>query len=473
MRVSGIVGRTFVAVSLLVAIGARAQPPLFTRAFPAEEFARRRARVVGQIGDGVAIIQGAAEPAGYRRFRQNNQFYYLTGVEVPRAILVIDGRAKHSILFLPPRDESAERWEGPVLTPGPEAARLTGVDEALPRDQFGAVLEGVAAEGRTLYLPHRPETLGAGTAETARSHARATRADPWDGRLSREQTFISTVGARAPRSEIRDLDPILDAMRLVKSPLEIATVREAVRIACLGIQEIMRSARPGMYEYELEAIADYEFKRHNAQGIAYFALVAAGANAAYPHYHAAQSRTEPGQLVLVDYGPDYHYYAADVTRMLPIDGRFSPWQREIYGVYVELYQALLTSIRPHVAPREILNEAAAKMDAVVAQFPFTDPKIRAAAERFAADHRDPSRNSLGHWVGMEVHDVTAPHDGLTPGMIFTIEPALTIPEDRVYLRLEDMILVTEEGYENLSSSLPVEIDDIETLMAETGLAETR
>jgi Xaa-Pro aminopeptidase len=471
MRVSCIVSRTFVVVFLLAASDVRAQPPLYTRAFPAEEFARRRAHVVEQIGDGVAIIQGATGPGAYRRFRQNNQFYYLTGVEVPRAILTIDGREKRSTLFLLPHDERAERWEGPVLTPGPQAVRLTGVDDVLPRDRFGAVLERMAAEGRILYLPHRPGTLGAGTADRSRSREQESLADPWDGRLSLEKTFIDKVGAHAPKSEIRDLDPVLDAMRLVKSPLEIATVREAARIACLGIQEVMRSARPGMYEYELEAIADYEFKRHNAQGIAYFAIVASGRNAAYPHYHAGQSRTEPGQFVLVDYGPDYNYYAADVTRMLPIDGTFSPWQREIYGVYLELYQALLTSIRPHVAPREILHEAAARMDAIVAQFPFTDPKIKAAAERFVADHRDPARNGLGHWVGMAVHDVTAPYDVLTPGMVFTIEPPLTIPDDRVYIRLEDTILVTEDGYENLSSALPVEIEDVEKLMAETGFAE--
>ena len=470
MQGSSVVRRWVVAASLLVATGAWAQPPLFTDAFPPGEFAERRARVMERIDDGAAIIQGTTELATYHKFRQNNQFFYLTGVEVPRAILVIDGRAKRSTLFLLPRDERAERSEGPVLTPGAEAARVTGVDEVRPRDEFEAVLGKLAAEGRTLYLPHRPEALGAGTPGYSIGHEKASLDDPWDGRPSREKVFIGKIDARAPNSTIEDLDPILDAMRLVKSPREAATVRESTRIAGLAIQELMRSARPGMYEYELEAIADYEFKRHNAQGIAYFALVASGRNAAFPHYHAAQSRTEDGQLVLVDYGPDYHYYAADVTRMFPINGRFSPWQREIYGIYLKLYQALMTSIRPRVAPRDILRDAATKMDAIMAAYPFTDPTIKAAAERFVAGYHNPSRNSLGHWVGMEVHDVTAPYEVLQPGMVFTIEPALTIPEDMVYLRLEDTILVTETGYENMSSFLPVEIADIEKLMAEEGFA---
>ena len=470
MQGSSVVRRWVVAASLLVATGAWAQPPLFTGAFPPGEFAERRARVMERIDDGAAIIQGTTELATYHKFRQNNQFFYLTGVEVPRAILVIDGRAKRSTLFLLPRDERAERSEGPVLTPGAEAARVTGVDEVRPRDEFEAVLGKLAAEGRTLYLPHRPEALGAGTPGYSIGHEKASLDDPWDGRPSREKVFIGKIDARAPNSTIEDLDPILDAMRLVKSPREAATVRESTRIAGLAIQELMRSARPGMYEYELEAIADYEFKRHNAQGVAYFALVASGSNAAFPHYHAAQSRTEDGQLVLVDYGPDYHYYAADVTRMFPINGRFSPWQREIYGIYLKLYQALMTSIRPRVAPRDILRDAATKMDAIMAAYPFTDPTIKAAAERFVAGYHNPSRNSLGHWVGMEVHDVTAPYEVLQPGMVFTIEPALTIPEDMVYIRLEDTILITQTGYENMSSFLPVEIADIEKLMAEEGFA---
>jgi Xaa-Pro aminopeptidase len=471
MQATTIVRRFGFAAALLVAAGARAQPPLFTDAFPPEEFAARRARVMEAIGDGAAIIQGTTELATYHKFRQNDQFYYLTGVEVPRAILVVDGRTRRSTLFLLPRDERAERTEGPVLTPGPDAARITGIDEVRARDEFDGVLAALAADRRTLYLPHRPEALGAGTPGYSLMHEQRSLADPWDGRPSREKVFIGKIDARAPDAEIEDLDTILDAMRLVKSPREIATVREATRIASLGIREVMRSARPGMYEYELEALADYEFKRHNAQGIAYFALVASGTNAAFPHYHAAQSRTRDGQLVLIDYAPDFHYYTADVTRMFPVNGRFSPEQRELYGVYLKLYQALMTSIRPYVAPRDILRTAATKMDAILASFPFTSPKIKAAAERFVAGYHNPDRNSLGHWVGMEVHDVTAPYDVLKPGMVFTIEPALTIPEDMVYVRLEDTILVTATGYENLSESLPVEIDDIEKLMAEQGIAE--
>ncbi len=198
--------------------------------------------------------------------------------------------------------------------------------------------------------------------------------------------------------------------------------------------------------------------------------MATGQNAAWPHYHAAQSQLADGDLVLFDYAPEFKYDTSDVTRMFPANGTFSPRQREMYGVYVALYQALLSSLGPGpAAPR--MEAAHAKMEAVVASFSFTDPKIKAAADAFVEGYARP-RPSFGHGVGLEVHDVTGrSFDGTyRPGMIFTIEPALTIDDERVYIRLEDVILITETGYENLSANLPMDIEGIERLMREPGLA---
>jgi Xaa-Pro aminopeptidase len=478
----------FVLGFLLLTAGSVSAQPLFTDSLPKQEFAERRAKLMEKIGDGVAIIQGTAETGNALKFRQNNQFYYLTGVEVPRAILLVDGKTRRSTLFLPPRDERKERSEGPVLTPGPEAAQLTGMDAVDVRDGFEGALKQAAASPRAAYLPFRPEVLGGASVSDPRGRWAASAADPWDGGKSREAIFLEKVKAAAPALDVKDLDPIIDALRFIKSAREVALIRESTRIAGLTMMEAMRSARPGMYEYEIEAIGDYIFKVHNSQGAAYFALVAAGKNSSYPHYHSAQTQTKDGDLVLFDYAPDYKYYASDVTREFPINGRFSADQRELYGIYVKLYKALMTSIKPNVPVRDILKDVVARMDAAMASHTFTNPKYKEAAARFVDGYRRridppapapgaPARpggggGSLGHTVGMEVHDVNTPHgDVLVPGMVFTIEPALTIPEDRVYIRLEDVILVTDTGYENLSAFVPIEMDAIEKLMAEPGMFE--
>jgi Xaa-Pro aminopeptidase len=462
------------ALALLAAIAVpSAQPPLFTTSLPKEEFAARRAKVLQQIGDAVVVIQGATETSSYEKFRQSNQFYYLTGVETPRAILVIDGRAKSSMLYLMPTNPQMERSEGPLLSPGAQAEELTGIEHVLPRDDFAKLVPTLA--NRIVYTTFRGETGGAGTPDREAAHARAREADPWDQQPSREEWFMSRVRAKAAGIEFMNLDPIVDAMRMIKSPREIALLRESSRVAGLAMMEAMRSAEPGMYEYEIEAIGDYIFKQHNAQGPAYFGLVATGQNASWPHYHAAQAQLKAGDLVLFDYAPDYHYYASDVTRMFPASGRFTADQRELYGIYVKLYQAVMTSIRPGNGA-DILKDALGKMETVMASYQFSNPKNRAAAARFVDAYRqrlaDTSRPAtLGHMVGIEVHDVTVPFDEYKPGMVLTIEPALTIPEDRVYIRLEDMLVITGTGYENLSAFVPVEADAIEKLMAEPGIAQ--
>jgi Xaa-Pro aminopeptidase len=402
-------------------------------------------------------------------------------------MLLIDGRTKRSTLFLPARNERKEATEGPVLVPGEDAVRLTGIEAVEGRDAFEAALTAATQDKRVAYVPFRPEVLGGASVSDPRERWDASAADPWDGGKSREALFVEHVRAKAPLLDLQDLDPLLDAMRFIKSPREIALLRESTRIAGVAMMEAMRSAHPGMYEYEIEAIGDYLFKVNNAQGIAYFALVAAGKNSHYPHYHAAQTKTVDGDLVLFDYAPDYKYYASDVTREFPISGKFTAEQRELYGIYVKLYKALMSSIKPKVPMDTLLQEIITKMEAEIAGHSFTNPKYKAAAERFVDRYRRslnppppepgarPRPNmgaSFGHTVGMEVHDVNTPHgDTLVPGMVFTIEPALTIPEDRVYIRLEDVLLVTDTGYENLSAFAPIEMDAIEKLMAEPGMFE--
>jgi Xaa-Pro aminopeptidase len=432
---------------------------------------------MARIGDGVAILQGTTERPGEQALRQNNQFFYLTGVVEPRAIVTIDGRTKKTTLYLLPKNERREaRMLGPALSPGAAAAAATGIDLVLPREEFARAVAEFARDARSIFTPFRPEVLGEASSSDPAALWRATKADPWDGRVSREEQFRQRLREQAPQAAIADLDPIVDALRTIKSAREIAIVREATRLTGLGIMEAMRDARPGMTEYELQAPAEFVFKKGGAYGPSYFALIATGTNTYYSHYHKNTAVLKDGELVQFDYAPDYKYYQSDVTRVFPANGRFTPRQREFYSVYLALYRAVLTSIRPHATTREILAAAVPKMDGIMTSFPFTDAKIQIAATVFVESYRArmATARTLGHWVGMEVHDVSA---GLPspvtyePGMIFTIEPAMQIEDERLGLRLEDMILITATGYENLSAFVPVEIEAIEKLMKEPGLSD--
>ena len=447
--------------------------PVFTDIFPPAEFAARRAKLMQQIGDGVAILQGTTERPGEQPLRQSNQFYYLCGVVEPRAILVIDGQTKRSTLYLYGNAERRARMYGSAMMPGEAAVAATGLDAVRPREEFAAAVAELVRAGRTLYTPFRPEVLGNASSSDTIGLARATKEDPWDGRGSREEMFIQKLKALGAQVTVKDLDPLLDAMRAFKSPREIAVIREATRITGEAILAAMREARPGLYEYELQASAEYVFKKYGSQGAAYFALIATGKNTLYSHYHFNTTKLADGDLVQFDYAPDYKYYVSDVTRVFPANGKFTARQREFYTIYLRLYQALMTSIKVHVAPSEIIKQAVVKMDAVMAEFKFTDAKIKEAAARFVERYRTSRANSLGHTIGLEVHDVRSTTPTLEPGQLFTIEPAMTIPDESLGIRLEDVILITETGYENLSSFVPVEIADIEKLMAAAAKANKR
>ncbi len=448
----------------------------FTDIFPLEEFAARRDKVIDAIGDGVAILQGAVEKPAELSFRQSAQFFYLTGVEVPRAILVMDGRTRRSTLYIPSGGFRI-RALGPSLVPGDEAVRITGLSAVLPREEFATAVSAIGRDRRAIFTPSGGDVVGGGSRGEVNGLAAATKNDPWDGRESREEAFAAKLRSAMdwPDLTVQNLDPIIDRLRAVKSPREIAVMREATQITGDGIMEAMREAEPGLYEYQLQAVAEYVFKKGGSQGPAYFALVATGPNTVYSHYHKGTRKLASGDLVQFDYAPDFQYYVSDVTRVFPANGTFTPIQREAYTVYLRMYQALMSVIRPHVPVRDLLHEAGRKMQAIVAETAFSSAPVQAAAIAFANRYATSQSNSFGHSIGLEVHDVGRgrPPEGtpvtLLPGQLFTIEPALHVPEVGLSMRLEDALLVTETDYENLSAFVPVEIEAIEKVMTEPGI----
>lgn len=414
-------------------------------------FAQRRERLMERIGGSVAVLAGARDTAAYVAFRQDNSFYYLSGVEVPGALLLLDGVRRESLLFLPPRDGSLEGWEGERVFPGPEAERATGMDAVLDTARFGAELEERTGPAGVLYLPRSPQETAAVSRDRALDADKARRLDPWDGREPAWAAFERKVRDRVgPSVDIRDLAPVLDGMRRVKDAEEIALLREAGRIGALGLREAMRSAAPGVYEYELAARAQFEFLRLGAAGYAFHPIVGSGPNSCVLHYSRNRRKMMPGEMVVIDFGPDYGYYAADVTRSFPVSGRFGAEQAKVYRAVLEAQEAALAKVRPGATFREV-EEAAGE-----------------ALGRHGYGGRAPHR--FVHHVGMAVHDVG---DGapLEPGVVIAVEPGVYLKEKNLGVRIEDTVLVTESGHEVLTSGAPREIAGIEALMAQPAVMQ--
>jgi len=464
----------------LASVDARAQDvPLFTSDFTPQEFAARRAKMYDAIGEGgLALVQGAAAPAGYTRFRQTNEFYYLCGVEVPHAYLLLNGAQRRAALYLPHRNAGRERSEGKLLSAedADEVKRLTGVDAVYGTDLLGEHLGRYArgTQSRTLWTPFSPAEGTAMSRDLAVRAVADASSDPWDGTDSREGRLIAMLRTRFPQFEVRDLTPALDAARLIKSPREIELIRKATRLSGLALMEAMRSTVPGITEYELDAMAKYIYYRNGAQGDAYYSLVASGPNAIFPHYNAGKRVMRDGELLLMDYAPDYGYYMSDVTRMMPVNGRFSDWQRELYGFYLDCYRAILSHIRPGATAAAVMKEAAADMRRTLARTKFSKPVYEAGAREFVESYEESAAApcaSLGHWVGMATHDVGRDCGPLRPGMVFTIEPALVVPEEKIYIRLEDMIVIGKDKADILTTFVPMDIPGIEALMREEGMLQ--
>jgi Xaa-Pro aminopeptidase len=449
--------------------------PHYQTDFSRDELARRRSAIFDAIGPtALAVVQGASGVPGFSVFRQNNTFYYLTGLESPHAYLLLSGRTRQATVYLPHRDAATEGNEGGVLSAEDSelVKRLAGVEhvkglEFLSADLVGAGL--IRPPAPLLYTEFSPAENGNDSRdENLNAQARAA-ADPWDGQPAREARFIHRLREHFPQLDIRDLSPLLDAMRVIKSPQEVAVIRKATQIAGLGLIEAMRSTAPGVYEYQLDAAAKYIFHLHGARGDGYASIVAGGTNTYMGHYFHKADVLKDGDLVLMDYAPDYHYYTSDVARIWPVNGRFTNEQRELYNFVVAYRDALFRYIKPGVTSNEVLDKAAADMKQYLAGTTFVNPAHRKAVEEALS-----FRGHFQHPVGMAVHDVGRVHGiPLQPGMVFTIDPMIWIPGERLYIRIEDVALVTAEGVENLSAFVPSRLADVEATIAEKGVLEFR
>ena len=439
---------------------------MFQSDFAAEELKGRREALCDLIGEAVAVIAGADSPGGLLAFRQYNDFYYFCGVEVPHAYLLVDGRSRTTTLFLPRESLIDRDHDGAVLSADhPDAAvEATGVDRVRGLEDLEPAVRRAAVV--YTYL-HEGEGPSATPGSIVGAYRKAV-ADPWDGRLNRGGHFVALLRSRSPAVEIRDLEPTVKAMRLVKSPKEIELCRKAGQMTALGLCDAMRATHPGVMEYQLDAILRYHYIAAGARGTGYHAIVAGGVNAWHGHYNLNSGVLIDGELVLVDCGPDYRYYTSDITRIWPVNGTYSPAQRALYGFVTEYHKTLLAGIRPGRTCEEIETEAVEIMRDRVGEFDFASP-VHAAGADWMFGFRG---NHLSHSVGMCVHDGGGHKaEPLKPGVVFSVDPQMRIPEERLYVRVEDTVVVTEDGVEVLTKDVPLDLDAIEAMMKEDGILQ--
>jgi Xaa-Pro aminopeptidase len=418
--------------------------------FSPDDFAKRRAKVMEQIGDGIAIMQGAELPEGFVKFRQDNNFYYLTGVEMPNAVLILDGKTKTSTLFVPDKIPGDIKNEARIV-PGITAASSYKMDAVRSMTSFTARLNYYASVNQPFYLISSPEE----TTEMTRDRGEVLRVsrmnDPWDGRIPKEVNFIHKIKDRYPLVTIKDLTPVLDMMRWVKDEKEIKLIRECGRIGALGFDEAMRVTRPGIYEYQVVAACDFIYENEGTQGPAYFAIAASGERALSWHYNANNHLLKEGEIILLDYAPDHHYYTTDITRTWPVADKFSDVQLKYYNCIKEAEEKVIAAMKPGVTVDDLKKVA-------------KEVYIKNGCEKLWLDY-------IGHFVGMAVHDVGPYDKPFVAGVVFNVEPIIEDKDLKIHLRLEDTIVTTATGSENLTAGTTVVPEQIYKLMKEKGIGE--
>ena len=423
----------------------------FGQDFNAQEFAARRARLFGSTGDGVTVILGNSSHFHTARFHQSPDFFYLTGISEPDGVLVMDGKTKRSTVFFRMLSPFEAMWNGPRLLNVPGSDERYGI-ELQPLTELQEYLEEVLEEEGKVYVQViPPDQLQAARAEVA--HARQDhRQHPLIGdQRSEVQVAIERLREIQPDAKVVDVTGALDRMRWTKTPYEIERLRRAGRIGAAGFVEAIRGTEPGVWEYEIEAETRYVYQSSSA-GDAFIPIVASGPNTMIIHYQENNRQTQSGDVILMDYGAEVDGYTSDITRMWPVSGRFSSSQEKMYRCILEASKAMIAAIKPGVMESDLqdIAEAVYRKHGFLSEF-----------EQFG--------RYVGHPVGLSVHD---PDPGAGPdpdvpflvGTVFNVEPLLSVAEEGIHMRLEDTILVTEDGAENLTAGVPVEIEEIYALI---------
>lgn len=440
----------------LLPAGVQAQVESPAGPVPPELLKQRRARLLESLGDGIAIVRSAEHRITERDhpqesdYREKNDFFYLVGLEAPDASLILiahPGGRDSVVLYLPERNPAAEAWTGPRLGPGPEAQQITGIDDVRAAQRFSADVAGWLGSMRGTLFVDVPMW------EQSACGPDLTRVPECAPVLA---TLELPAGVR-----VASASEHIAALRQVKDAEELRRLREAVRITSAGHRAGAAALAPGAWEYEVEAAIESTFRRMGAERVGFPSIVGSGPFSTILHYDRNRRQTEAGDLVVVDIGAEYGYYSADVTRTYPVSGQFTDRQRALYSLVLSTQQAAIDAARPGTTIGELTRIARGHMQANSGNLcaPVT-------CDAYFI-------HGLGHYLGMNVHDVGSYNVPLAPGMVLTVEPGIYIPDEQIGIRIEDVVLITADGYELLSRDLPRDPAAVEQMVQQPARALQR
>lgn len=373
-------------------------------------------------------------------FTPNRNFYYLTGIKEEEHILVMSkiNGVKSSKLYIKDINLELEKWNGKTIRKE-EAIEVSAVDEVKFKSQFDADIHGMITMKEEINLYLDLERLGL------------------NGNKKISHKFANEIVIKYPQVRVNNIYSKIGELRLRKSDEEVEKIKKAIEITKSGIERLMTEARIGMKEYELEAYFDFNCKLKGATDLAFTTIAAAGKNATTLHYIDNNAELKDNDLILFDLGAEYNCYNADISRTFPVNGKFTVRQKEVYNSVLKVNEEIIKSIKPGMRYKDI-NEKATDL--------IADECIKLGLIEDKKDVKKYYYHSIGHSLGMDTHDIETPHRDITfePGVVFTVEPGIYIKEEGIGIRIEDDILVTEDGAINLSSDIIKTVDEIEAFM---------
>ncbi len=419
--------------------------------FNSDWHSQRREALLDFLADkdpGVVVLRGKGNSDDYKEFRQDNNFWYYTGITTPNAVLVMTTDTREQYLLVPAVGDMDERWMGNLIDPT-EASELTGIKNTMtigPRSvELKTLLDGLLEGRGKFYIQKRPAENWMMSRDNLTSWERSIKGDGYDGRLSREAQFAERL-EKVHGVPVADMTVSIDGMRVIKTPEEVEAMRRACAASGEGHKAAMSTGRPGDYEWQLAARMTYEFQMAGGMGLGgYAAIVTSGINACTLHYNENTRQLEEEELVMIDYGAEYNHYVADISRTWPTGKKFTERQREVYQAVYDAQEAAFKECKPgsnlskvHQAAQKVLTE-------------------RGFGRMW---------HGTSHWLGMSTHDVGRSNASFEPGMAITVEPGIYLPGENMGVRIEDVVVITEDGYELISEMVPRHPDDIEKLRLE-------